>query len=684
MTATTSAFTRTGPGWRYRIESLPIERLRGLAIATGLVVTSAVVHAVNLTSAPQRLAAEGDVVSRAWAAGELDALGATPYLYDHPPLGWLQISAWSWLTGAFGRAPTAVAGGREVALLAGLVAAALLWVLARRLGLARWSAAVALALFALTPLAVEHQRLALLENLAVPWILAAFVLAASPRQRLGALTASGACLGVAVLTSETALLLVPALALALWRATLPATRRVVLTLAGSALLAVCGAFVLVAAVRGQLLPGDGPNLVEGAWHQVFGRPSTGSVFDGGSATSEIVAGWLRRDPISPLLALVAAVVALWALPRLAPVAVGFLVVAAVVLRPGHVPAELVVVLLPLGALLIGGAAEHVWTWPAAAPGSAASPAGRSGQDGRAGRDGHAGRDGVPSPAATGAPRERPLGAWLLAGAALAAAVSSPAWLTHHRRLLAGDPDRPLREATAWIVDNVPADQRLIVDDAMWVDLVEAGADPDLVTGYAALDADPDLGAAGVAPWDEHDLVVTTQSLRAFPGGHPQVEAAARSSVVVAAFGSGRDRVDVRRILGEGRRPVAVTPGRGPAAAGPRPHDREAAAAAGAALARNPSLQLSDPARTALVEGEVDERVTTVLVAITAARTVLVDAFPAAAGDEAGAPRRAFEMQAATPAEAEAIAELVADQQAPYTPEDVDLDGGRRLSVTYPP
>jgi hypothetical protein len=639
-TAPVPAFTRAGPGWRYRLESLPIERLRGLAIAAALVVTSAAVHAVNLTSTPQRLAEEGDVVSRAWAVDNLHALGTGTYVYDHPPLGWLQLGAWTWLTRASGRGPNAVAAGRSAMLVALVVSAALVWILARRLGLPRWAAAIAVTLFGLSPLAVAVHRQVLLENLAVPWVLAAFVLACSPRQRLGALAASGACLGLAVLSSETALLLGPALALQLWRATVPATRRVVLTVAGSLFLVVCGTFVVVAAARGQLLPGGGhPSLVEGAWHQVFGRPATGSLLDGGSATRRTVSGWLGLDPIGPLLALVAAPVALMAVPRLAPAAVGFLAVAAVVVRPGHLPPSLVAVLLPLGAVLVAGVAAHAWprlTHPAAG---------------------------------------RRVGAGV--GVALGVVVLG-AWAGDGRALLAGDADRPLREATRWIVDNVPADQALIVDDAIWVDLVESGADPDQVTGYAALDADPDLGGDRPRPLWDHDIVVATATFRAFPGGHPQLEAAVRGSVVLESFGSGSQRVEVRRIGPDEPAPAAAPPSSSPSPeSGTRPHDTQPAAGAGVALARNRSLSLSGGARRALLAGEVDERVTTVLVAIAASRPVSVEDFPAAGTVE---PRRSVVLRAGS----DAIARLVSGQQPPYRPSTVDVGDGGRLAVTYPP
>jgi hypothetical protein len=178
-------------------------------------------------------------------------------------------------------------------------------------------------------------------------------------------------------------------------------------------------------------------------------------------------------------------------------------------RPGHVPGSLVAVLLPLGALLVAGVAAHAWSH-------------------------RPDRVLVTRPVLAGV------------GAAVAL-VGVVAWVGDGRALLADDPDGALRDATRWIVDNVPADQTLIVDDAVWVDLVEAGADPDHLTAYAALDAAPDLGADRPRPGRDHDVVVATEAFRSFPGAHPRLDAAVRNSVVVEAFGSGSNRVEVRRI-----------------------------------------------------------------------------------------------------------------------------------------
>jgi len=589
------------------------------------------------------------VVDRAWTLEHLHSFAPPTYWFEHPPLGWLQLSAWTWVTSAFERAPSAVAAGREAMLVAYLVSAVLLWVLARRLGLTRWVAALALVVFGLSPLAVQFHRQVFLDNVATPWILGAFVFACSPRRRLGAFAASGACLGVATLTSYTALLLVPALGLQVWRSSHPSTRRYALALGGSLFALVWGAYMLGAALRGQLFPGRAhPSLVQGTWFQLFERAGSGSIFDADSIRHDTVSAWLGLDSVGPLLALLAAPVALVAVPRLRPVAIGFLTVAFVVVLPGYLPVSLVVGLLPFGALLIAGVAEHAW-------GRSVEVLGRR-QGGR---------------------RIRSLAVGLIAAAPVVVVLAALGWVTDHRPLLGDDPDAALRDADRWIVQNVPTDRRLIVDDALWVDLVAAGVSTNRLVGYTTFDADTEVGVRPEHGWQDYDVAVSLESVRAFPDRYPEVSAALRSSVVLAVFGAGEDRVEVRKIVPEGPDGIAMAS----AASG---HDAAAAAEAGAELARNPSVELTPAARRALVAGEVDQRIMTMLVAVAADRPVSVSSFisdPAETGT--GAPYRSVELRAPSDGDARAIRRLLADQAPPHRPSEIEIGPGARMTVTYP-
>jgi hypothetical protein len=269
VTPPSPAFTRTGPSWRYRVESMPVRRLQDFTVAAALVAVGAVAHGVHQSAVPGRSAAEGVLVGRAWLLDDGGLVSRATDWYDHPPLGWLLLGAWTSLTSAFDRAPSAVAAGRELMLVAYVASAALLWVLGRRLGLRRWSAALALAGFGLLPPVVELHRRVTLDNLAVPWALAAFALASHPRRPLFAYAGSGACLGAAVLTREWALLLAPLLAWHLHRSTVPSTRRYALTISGTLFGLVLLGYVLGVAAAGELAAsGNHAGLLDGLGHRI--------------------------------------------------------------------------------------------------------------------------------------------------------------------------------------------------------------------------------------------------------------------------------------------------------------------------------------------------------------------------------------------------------------------------------
>jgi len=87
--------------------------------------------------------------------------------------------------------------GREFMLAVTLVSCALLYLLARRLGMGRAAGAAAVLLFGLSPVALWYHRMVSLDNLATAWALAAFMTAASRRRSLGAAVTSAVCFAAA-------------------------------------------------------------------------------------------------------------------------------------------------------------------------------------------------------------------------------------------------------------------------------------------------------------------------------------------------------------------------------------------------------------------------------------------------------------------------------------------------------
>jgi hypothetical protein len=229
-----------------------------LVIVAALLVTVGLVHWIGYDRFPGWINDdEGTYVSQAWAVQHLHSLAHYTYWYDHPPVGWITIAGYAWLTRAFERLPTAVSAGREFMVWVHVVSAAMIYLLARRLGCHRLAAAGAVLLFGLSPLAVPLQRMVFLDNPAVMWTLAALVLAASPRRSLAASAGSAVCFAIAVLSKETMAVLFPALFLLLWQHTSPKTRRyssaLFLTLLGAAVFV----YPLYAILKNELFEGPG-------------------------------------------------------------------------------------------------------------------------------------------------------------------------------------------------------------------------------------------------------------------------------------------------------------------------------------------------------------------------------------------------------------------------------------------
>jgi glycosyltransferase XagB len=493
-----------------------------LLLVLALLACVGIVQATNMLHWPDPHFDEGTYVGNAWAA-EHGALAPYTYSYGHPPLSWLFIALWTWARGLVGDTSYSIDTGRELMLVATLVSSWLVYTLARRLDMSRAFAALAVVLFALSPVALFYHRAVLLDNVAVAWALAAFVLALTPNRRLWAYAGSGACFAVSVLSKETILILLPALLLAAAQNSDRRTRRYCLTLFVSFLGLVALAYPLYATLKGELLPGSGHvSLVGETIVQLFTREATGSIFDPQSATRETVTAWLRLDPWLLGAGLALCPIAL-ARRTTRPVAVAYLIQIVMMLRPGYLPNMYLIALLPFAALIVAGASEAVW---------------------RGSRD-----------------SARPVPRWSLkvavAALALAAAlVVAPHWLERDRLAATVRLDGPQRAAERWLLDNVRPDERLIVPDEFWVYLVEHGFDDEPVRGgffsrtvvaYWPLDYDPAVKRRFPNGWRDFDYIVSTEGVRSTLERTPTTARALERSRVAARFGRGEGRIEIRAI-----------------------------------------------------------------------------------------------------------------------------------------
>ncbi|PZF25757.1 glycosyltransferase family 39 protein [Curtobacterium sp. MCPF17_051] len=611
-----------------------------------VVAVTVLIQAWNMSGTPQRIDDEGTYAAQAWAITNLGELTHYTYWYDHPPLGWIQIAGYTGLTGAFARYPFAVEAGREAMVFFSAVSSILLFVLARRLGAGRITAAAAGLVFALSPLALQYHRTVYIDNVATPWLLAAFVLVLSRRQQLAGFAGAAACLGIAVLSKETYLLALPFLIWMAVRRADTSTRRYTLSVAGAVLVLIGGGYLLLAAVKGELVPGNGRvSLWEGVTYQLGSRTASGSVFDGGSLANEAAAQWWALDPVFIVLGSAAAVVGLF-LRRVRPIAAMLVFLLAVMFRPnGYLPVPYVIMLIPFAALLVAYTVER----------AVLTIAGRVHIRGRFG------------------PRaRRGLGITWAVVTAAALVVAVPLWGTQLRGFLLGNLDLPMQQAEQWVGDNVPKSSRLLVDDAMWVDLVDDGFARNNVVWYYKLDTDGAVERQSPNGWKDSDYVITTDSMRTGGNSSTDVRQAIENSTAVATFGTGDQQVEVRRIHAEGASAAETAITRA----------TDVRKTLGTELASNPALRADEGTKSQFRAGQVDSRAMIALGQVLADQDVRVNRFTPRTG-ETGQPFRTVVLHTSDDASTARVAQTFDAMSQAFRPDSVEREGAR-LTVTYAP
>jgi hypothetical protein len=210
QTGQPNAVIATQPGLiRSVVLALPGER----AFIVGLVIVGMVAHAVNMFNFPAFTfnGDEGIYTGQALAVLYDGRLAPYTYWYDHAPAGWLLLAAWMAIFGGPHTFGGAIDSGRVLMLVLHLAMVHRLYRVARAYGCSAALAGLATLLFSLSPLAIFYQRPVMLDNIMLFWVLISLDLLLDGQGRLSRIALSGFCFGVALLTKETAVFLLPAM-----------------------------------------------------------------------------------------------------------------------------------------------------------------------------------------------------------------------------------------------------------------------------------------------------------------------------------------------------------------------------------------------------------------------------------------------------------------------------------------
>lgn len=481
-------------------------------LVSALVILAGFVSGMNMSGYPQRFEDEGTYISQAWAVKEDGVLAHYTYWYDHPPVGWIQIAGYLLATDAVDRYGSAISAGREFMLLMHLASIVLLFALARRLGMSSIAAGLAGLLYALSPLSIEYSRYVLLDNVAIPWLLAALLLALSPRRHIATAIGAAVCMAIAILSKETLAVLLPVVLYALWRSGDSRNRRYIITSFAVVFTTISAFYILYAALKNELLPGDGHvSLIGSLLWQLSGRKGSGSILDSSSNTYGLVSYWLNIDPYLLVLGAAGMIIAL--IKRsLRPAGLAMLIGVLLLLRTGYLPFPYVIVLLPFAALCAAGGIEAVIQFA------------RS-------------RYWLPMR----------LGAWgLTAEIAVALAlVVLPLWQQKIRTLASVDADASSRQTVDWIVQNIPRSERIVVESALWADLERQGYNQPKPVWLYKTETDPAVKSE-IGGWQGIDYIILngpTMGSNTFDKSFPLVSSALKNGELAKQFG--RDNQEVR-------------------------------------------------------------------------------------------------------------------------------------------
>ncbi len=549
---------------RAQLESLARSLWRWLVgaregfLIAALLLVAVGAHGINMFNFPYYETDEGTYMAQAWAVVREGRLAPYTYIYDHAPGGWLQIAAWTVLTGGFDRFGATVESGRVFMLLLQAGSTFALYRIARTLTGSVAVATVSTLLFALSAYGLLYHRRVLLDNIATFWMLIAILALVSGRLSLGKVWLSAVALGISILSKEITIFLVPALALLAYHRAHRAQR----AFAALGWVAIVGSifsgYLLLAILKNELFPPNyatvGGLVLGGTNRHVSllgtlswqaGRNKDAGLLDMGSKFWQLARVWIRDEPLLVVGGTLAALLGVLLIrrERLAGI-IGLATFSlwAFLCRGGETLNFYLLPLLPLLALNIG---------------LLLSIATRRSTEGRSVRPG-----GSPVARLLRVGVRPALAALCLPG--LLVGYSSPNLgvesrpMANSRSALGtlpweGEQALAQQQAVAWVRQNIAPDAAIIMDNYAWTDLHDGkGGQPryERAHWYWKVQQE-DTIREGVFhdDWRYVDYVITTPQLLndAAVNGLTIVTDAVKYSSPVARFNTGGWPVEVRRV-----------------------------------------------------------------------------------------------------------------------------------------
>ena len=214
------------------------------------------------------------------------------------------------------------------------------------------------------------------------------------------------------------------------------------------------------------------------------------------------------------------------------------------------------------------------------------------------------------------------------------------------------------QAATWIAQQVSPAAVVSCDPAMCSALQAQGVPSGQLLPLVLADADP-LGS---------DVVVATSAVRNQFGSRLITVYAPE---VIASFGSGAARIDVR----------AIAPDGAAAFESALAADHAARITAGQQLLKNKSIHVSPTASAALAGGDVDPRLLVTLAGLAAQQRVTIVLFGDPSPGAPGVPLRSAEISAANRAKLRAMLSFLRGQQGSYLAAHIESSGAH-LTITF--